>query len=245
MVPASAATLLSRARAFIDRNAGKAALAVVPLAVIALATPAKGQVVFNPPSSSGASAFANGFAHASGNAFFSRALTASNGITGVVLGGSATFVGHGPGEAGVGIEFFGGGSGTFASNFPIAYDFTLGTTGSATISSWSLELTTSYTIDLSSTTQTIASGETAGQFSGSYTFNPEFAPLGGYHLKLTVAYNTAEFDTLSITMNDGAMQGVMLNATAIPEPATYAAWVGAAAVLAAVRRRTLRRSFAV
>ena len=79
-------TLLSAARSFIRKSAGTAVLVIVPLAAVALAPEAKGQVTLSVPSSGSFSGlfFSHGSTNSSG--FFSSQLPPLGDITGVKMG---------------------------------------------------------------------------------------------------------------------------------------------------------------
>jgi MYXO-CTERM domain-containing protein len=233
--------LLSAARAFIRSSAGKAVLVIAPLAAVTLAPEAKAQAVFQMPS--GASAIDGGgssFVNVTGPSdFFAQASPQAGLVTGGIMRATVAFTlnaASGGSAVSRGIRFADNLGGTLPGGtvIPVAWDFTLGASnGSISSATWSLVFHTN-TGDLE-----LATGSGLGNFSGSsnsYVI-PTNSEFGNYFVDLLVNYDSALNATLTITMAES--QGIAINATAIPEPSTYATWaaLGAAAFAAWRRRR--------
>lgn len=242
----SSTNLLAAAKSFMRRSAGSAALAIAPLAAISLANPAHAQAVFNTPSSFGtANVSGSSFVSVTGpGGFFSSALPASNGITGVLFGAnvSYTLTSNSGGTLVDQALKIGGSvsSGTFSGEtIPVAFSFTLSTPSGGSVSSlaWSVQIYK----DNSLTGLSIASGTGVGSFTGSGTFNAGTGTWNTYTIVLQASYVSGVNTTLALTTDQNNAQGFAINATAIPEPSTYAAWFGFGAGLVAAGRRLLRR----
>jgi hypothetical protein len=230
MSPAVSSNLLGAARAFIRQSAGAAALTILPLAAVELATPAQAQITAV-NFTSGGTGISGGNPFTSGVSYFDYALNPAAHI----VGGSATFgtSASGGGSVTAFMKFDGTGSGTFTGTFPIAYDFVLGTSGSATNLAWSLAFDTGL-----ATSQVIASGTGGGQISGLGNYARNIGSFTYYHATLTLTFDTGNpSGSAALTMNS-ASQGLALNATAIPEPATTVGWFALIAGLWAAHRRT-------
>lgn len=251
MVSVPARDLLGAARAFIRRSTGTAALVIAPLAAVQLASTARAQVIFSLPSGgsiinrSGGSSFMS-ITGLSGY-FQSTLPVTANSRNGSLIGAGASYTlstNSGGFFVNRALNFGTSASVPFSSgSIPVAYSFTLGTSGTITTLDWTLTLQT----NSSDGTQTIASGSsvTAGTFSGTGNYTVAAgAAVTFYNLQLITSYNSGIGDTLTITMNQGTGQGISLNATPIPEPSTYASLLGLAAGVLALFRRW-RRSLAV
>jgi len=219
-----------------------AALAIVPLAAVTLVNTARAQVVFSVPGGSSGGTNTFGPPPTPTN-FFSSALGSLNNITGEKQGVSFAFSTY-SGGAGTARAFLGGGSvtGTLPANtvIPVAYSFTLGATGGLTVSSWTL------TLSINGATQTIAAGGAGtGVFAGSGNYTVGGSPVVGsfFDPQLAINFTTPSGEALTLTM-DSNTDGFAINATAIPEPTTYAAVFGVGALGIALIRRW-RRPLAV
>ena len=116
---------------------------------------------------------------------------------------------------------------------PIAYDFTLAKTGGVVVTLWAF----SPGFDPNPTSPSSVTGSGVGNFSGTTNFVTG-ASTTSYLPFLQINFSSANNgNTITLTMNP-ATQGIAINATAIPEPSTYAGLLGlAAGVLALLRRR--------
>ena len=221
-----------------------AALAIVPLAAVQLASSAKAQAVFALPGNAN-SVFASGNSYnapGSPTGYFQATLPTVSGIAGALVGASfSVTINNSSGSGGYyssTLKFsVSGGTAFPAATIPVTYSFTLGETGGTDVATWNLKLFTSDNIT------TLVSGSGLGLKTGTvnYTIGSTTTD-GSYSLELFTDFSSAQAPrTFSITMDQGAGQGIALNATAIPEPSTYATWFGAGAVLFAFWRRSLRR----
>ena len=239
-------TLLNAAREFMRRSAGTAVLVIVPLAAVQVASTARAQTIFQlPGSASDINRDGTSALDVTGpTSYFESTLgVTANGRNGSLMGASVSYTLLPSGSSFVrrAISFTSSASVPFTNgSIPVSYSFTLGTSGSITNLSWSLVLQT----DSADSAQTIASGTGVG--AGTFTGLGGYAVTDGssassYTLELITSYNSGIGDTLTITMNQGAGQGFALNATAIPEPSTYAGFLGLiAGMLALFRRRRLQ-----
>jgi hypothetical protein len=231
-------TLLSAAKAFLRRSASKTVIA--PLAAVTLAATAQAQVVLNVPTGS---SYSGG--SVSGGSFFAQQLAASNDITGVRYGITSITL---SGDAGSGPPyqtFFLGNSPGWTgiipagTTIPISYSFTLGQSGALSITTW--DLTFRFGPE---SAVTIGSGSGTGLFSGSTDYVVGGSPLDGsaegrvYETVLTVNFSGGA-GQYSLAMDSGT-GGISVNASAIPEPQTYARWLGTAGLLLVLRRRVQR-----
>lgn len=241
MIPASPGNLLHAAKAFMRTTATKAALAIAPLAAAGVATEAKAQVVFNAPGGGGGVRLGAGsgtFVHASGGSFFGGIFPESNGINGRVFGANIFFVTHSGGMATAGVAFQGTGSGTFTtSSYPVAYNFVLGSGGTGTITALSWELVLNTNTGSSTFSQVIASGNSLGHAIGSSAYATQLAGLTDYDLSLMVTYTSTTGAHLTFAMDGQQGQGLAINPAAVPEPATYAIWLGAGTLVVCCWRR--------
>ena len=231
-------TLLSAARNFIRKSAGSAVLVIAPLALAPLATPARAQITAVGFSPSGSIvSVSGGGSHYSGAFYFDTSL---NGGAAHLVGGGVTFIlGSGGSAVNGSIQMEGSGNGTLTGHLPVAYSFTLGTGVAASVS-WSLDFSTGV-----AASQQLASGTGFGSFSGigDYTLGTGFS-FDYYEITLSVDFATSNGTggmLGTIDMNQSANQGFAINASAIPEPASCGGWLGLAAGLVALVRRTFRR----
>lgn len=238
-------TLLGAARDFIRKSAGTAALAIVPLAAVALAPEAKAQTVFGSPNlnfiNSGSANYGTSFPSGSQ---FSFAGGVTNNITSLRLGADGTISDFGSGGSNMDLTLRLSTAVTTAdipgsTVIPVSYDFTLNKqTGIAGDVSWYLRasFTGESIIDIASGTLSTGSATFTG--SGNYTTSGNVVAdnTKDFNLYLEVSYSTAPGDVLAINMNS-ASQGFTVNA--IPEPATNAAILGFGALgFVVLRRRT-------
>ena len=247
MVTAPSRDLLAAARSFIRRSAGTAALVITPLAAVQFANTAHAQVIFQLPSGAAdvnrsGSSFVTG---SSPSGYFQSSLpVTANGRNGTLLGAGVSYTlaaTSGGTSVRRGLDFSSTASVPFSGggSFPVAYSFTFGTSGTITTFSWTLNLQTNGVDGL----QTIASESavSAGTFFGTGSYSvTNGATISSYTLELITSYNSGVGDTLTITMNQAAGQGIALNATAIPEPSTFAGLLGLAAGVLALFRRWRR-----
>ncbi len=242
-------SLLSAAKNFIRQSAGTAVLVIAPLAAVSLAPESKAQTaIFGTAHISGAfTSNLSGSAHASYSGFFSQDLAPVNNIAGVSFGSTAQATVSGGYFAGYLQNEMGGvsSSGTLAVNtvIPFSYNFTLTPSANVTNVSWSLA------VSLYDAAEPAAyfnfSGTNTGTVAGTsfLTISPGTNPnglpsFGGYEVDMAVYFESpVGGETMTITMNQGSGQGFSFNATAIPEPATYAAILGLGALGFVIVRR--------
>jgi hypothetical protein len=239
-------TLLSAARNFIRKSAGTAVLAIAPLAAVSLAPEAEAQTIFGQMSPSGFS-----FANASGGnglasgSFFTSALTETNGIIGVKFGyPSYNLTTNSPGGGQSAFVYFGNSSppsGTLlnGSSFTVAYDFGITPGSGITITGW--QLSVKIHADAFAVNQTETFTGSPGSYSGSGTFlvSQDLNNLDQIDVELRIDFNAVSSgNNFTVVMNEGANQGIYLNA--IPEPSTYAMIFGLGALGFVIVRRSRR-----
>jgi len=249
MAHATPVDLLGAARSFIRRSTGTAALVIAPLAAVQLASSAKAQAVFTLPGSA-LSLFSSGQAYdapVGPTGYFQATLPTVNSIAGALVGANFSVTINGAGGSGgyyssvLKFAYTSGGTAFPAATIPVTYSFTLGSSDGFGAATWSLTLVTG-----NGTPAYLGSGSGFGLKSGTtdYTISSPTTD-GSYSLVLVTSFSRSfGSGTFSITMDQGAGQGIALNATAIPEPSTYAVLVGlTVGVLALCRRR--RQSLAI
>lgn len=247
MNPVHRPTLLDAARAFIHGSARTAAIAILPLAAVAVVKTAKAQAAFNVPSAL-SSGYGSNATTAPSN-YFSSQLASLNNIQGVKEGVTAVFTSN-ESTTGTNTLLFGYASGTGAvpadTTIPIAYNFTLASTGSLAITSWVWTFSISGSGGSNSTSTIATGGSGGGTFSGTFDYitGATATVSPSYSDTLQVNYgSSSNGDTLTVTMNP-SYQGLAVNASAIPEPATNAALLGLAALGFAFFVRRRRRAAA-
>lgn len=236
-------TLLSAAKAFAQKSARVAALAVVPLAAVSTSPKAEAQAVFGAPSisfSSGGSVFT-----ASSTDLFGHPLSPFNNIQGLRLGADATLAAKPGGPSG---SPSGQVSGSILNSaipagttIPVSFDFTIGKSGtSITLNSWEVRLRIGV-----NDWQTFAASsgvDNVGTFSGAfdYAIVSQVSVADSYAIKFSFNYSNATSGDQLLLTTDSGSGGFSLNSPAVPEPATYAILLGAVALGAGVIRRSRR-----
>jgi len=232
-------SLLSAARAFINRSARTSAVVIAPLAAVAVAHTAQAQVTFGVPSNSSGGFGPEGFSQ---SGFSASALPSFNGITGVIQAQSGSFLtSGGTVSGGVGILFFGSqlvtGTLNTSTVIPVAFDFNLSPDGSISNIHWVVSL------NIGGSNQIIATGSAIGEISGSgvYTVGSDVTnPF--YEPQFQVTYDSsASASSFGVDMT-GPGQGVAINP--VPEPSTYALIFGAGALGFVYFRRQRRNATA-
>lgn len=246
----------------------KAAAWLFALTVLGAHQVATAQTTFGTPSTfaNGAtgsvSTSPGGVAAAGGSSIFLHSGTPSNGITPVTFGQSFTVSTNATTDAGTGAWAYQGaiggnaiGAGTTA---PISYNFTI--TNNGYIDSavdWTLyfrggtnteTLVASGTLAYSSVLGTASSATFSGNAS-SYNFATSASSSDTYraYVGISFASNAGAMNQgiITVTMNNTGYlgQGITLNASAVPEPSTYAAILGGMALIGTivVRQRRNRR----
>jgi len=192
---------------------------------------------------------------------FSYAGSTSGGITAETVGQSFTATANGTGtQAGTAAWLYDGtiSGASIASGtvMPISWDFTVAKNAGITSAvTWTLYFDgdrhgSSASTQIATGTLNYVFGSTSATFTGSanYTYSATANPGDFFRTYLEVAFTTnsaASQGVVTVTMNDTGFggQGITLNATAIPEPSTYAALAGAVALgLAAWHRRRRARA---
>lgn len=211
--------------------------------------------VANPP---------GGVAALGGSAVYADAGPVTNAITAVTFGQGFTVATDGTSPGGTGAWGYqgniSGASIPAATTIPISYSFTLGNNGAITSDvDWVLYFRGGANSEIQIASGTLAAPTpgvaTSATFSGnaaSYTFTSgATAGVDTYraYLGLSFTNNLGAMmpGLLTVTMADNGFQGpgITLNASAIPEPSTYAALLGGAGLaLAAWRRKRGAKSAA-
>ncbi len=248
-------SLLGAARAFVRKST---AIAIVPLAMVSMATKAKAQFVFQGASGGSITSPTTNFG--SIPELFPGAISTGstagptiNGINGVTAFGSGTITtGSGGGTANPVFQIFGSTSGpgslSSGSSIPISFAFTLSKNVGLTAATvnWILSL------NLTSSTggfEQIATGSfsTASQtFTGTGSYFVPTTTLGSsggnWQFNLAFSYpTTARNDQLGFAMDNATGQGLGINVAAVPEPSTYALFaLGLGLVSITVYRRSRR-----
>ncbi|MFI5337451.1 MAG: PEP-CTERM sorting domain-containing protein [Opitutales bacterium] len=228
-------TLLQAAKRFICKSAGTAVVVIAPLAAVSMLAPrAHAQTVFV---GSGTWSGSTNSSFNSSSTYTETQLGVQNGFQGVLesTNGTATFA---PSDSTSNFTLYGGTgsiSGTALGSgitVPVGYDFTLSSTGSVVVTSWSLAAS------VGSAATANASGSGTGTFIGTTDAVTTTASNTFFTYNFYINYSgQMAGDTITLTMNPASSQGFSFGATAVPEPATYAAWLGLGALgLALVRR---------
>lgn len=254
--PAGQPTLLSAARDFMRKSAGKAALVIAPLAAVALAPDAQSQTAifggaqtsgsfFTSVSGSGAlinispSGFFSLPPSGGGSERFGQALTTithSSGGSAYLAGNVTTYFNS--------LSFQTSGSLPVGTSVPFDYNFTLTPSGVSNVT-WKVEVDLNDQNEAGYVQQFTGSG--TGNISSStfLTINSSDNPNGlptfnNYQVILTVYFESSTYgDSLSIAMDKNAGQGFAFSAP-IPEPSAYAAFFGLGALGFVVLRRSRR-----
>ena len=233
------------------------ALLIAAIALIGAVT-ASAQTVFLANNISGSVAGAPTNVAANGPSLYNVSGPTSNNITALTFGNGFTMTATGPTGGAFDNSFTIGGtisgsSITASTSLPISYDFTLskgmdGIPGDAT---WVLKFSDSVnTSSQQIATGTLSAASATFTGSGNYTFTSGVSSGATFLATFQVTYtgNLA----LEAPLITGAMQntgfggeGITLNASAIPEPSTYAAMAGALVLGFAVWHRRRRPVAAV
>ena len=227
---------LDRAKAFLKGRGAKLALAVIPLATIAVSTAqAVRQVgpVFGPPASgSGVSYSCSG---CSFNPNFAiTTLPLFNGAQGIRVSGPASFTANSPGDYNLYLQFSGVvGGGSFGSaTMPVDYLFSVDP-GNGTFTHWNLEFGVSETPStyLSFTTSGAGSGSQPVDISGTGTITGLLAGQPyAWNINLTLDW-TANATGATLNLD------LPLDIGSVPEPASILLVGPGIGLLMLVRRR--------
>lgn len=256
-------SLLQAAKSFVAKST-KVAAVIAPLAMAAMPTEAEAQIVFGPidstsgemiPPSGGGSPFNFTVPN-----WFTQSLSPQDGVAGQQFGVTHTITGlHGNERAVIRLGSSAGSSGTLAVQgelIPFAYQFSLSASEGITNAGWYIQTILIGTLD-GEFYETGFDEPVYGDFGfGTETFHsatdlftspvfgegPPTFELNGYYLEFTVYFSASSPDDwITLSMDSSAGDGFALGSavlTAVPEPSTYALWIGfAAAGCAATRRR--------